>query len=250
MGWGMALKEELRDISYKILENAPNGLRWMELLRAIKAEKPGLGPNFHTSVFDLYKREPEVFYKPERGLWKLVKFRDAASESATEVEPTKEKSGVLEKDFYEVFASFLEGELEDVTKAIPLGGSRFKGKWGTPDVIGKRESRPSDIIKVPTEIVSAEIKTDTSQLITAFGQACAYCLFSHKSYLVIPKASSSDDLGRLDALCQIFGIGLILFNANSPEQPEFEVRVRARRCEPDMYYVNENLKNIETELFS
>lgn len=44
-----------------------------------------------------------------------------------------------------------------------------KDKWGTPDVIGKRESRRSDIVKAPTEIISAEIKLDTRDLITAFG---------------------------------------------------------------------------------
>ena len=42
------------------------------------------------------------------------------------------------------------------TRAIPLGGNLFRDKWGTPDVIGKRESRISDIVKMPTEIVSAE----------------------------------------------------------------------------------------------
>ena len=52
---------------------------------------------------------------------------------------------------------------------------------------GKRESCRSDIIQAPVEIVAAEIKLDMAQLVTAFGQACAYCLFAHKSYLVIPK---------------------------------------------------------------
>jgi hypothetical protein len=117
-------------------------------------------------------------------------------------------------------------------------------------VIGKKEPGRSDIIKMPTEIVSAEVKTDTSQLITAFGQACAYCLFSHKSYLVIPRTSSADDLARLDALCQVFGIGLILFDAGNPELPDYEVRVRAKRYEPDMYYTNTYLKLVEKELFS
>jgi hypothetical protein len=36
--------------------------------------------------------------------------------------------------------------LEECTKAIQLGGNTFKDKWGTPDVIGKRESRKSDKI--------------------------------------------------------------------------------------------------------
>lgn len=108
-------------------------------------------------------------------------------------------------------------DLEECTKAISLGGNRFRDKWGTPDVIGKRESRKSDILQIPTEIISAEIKTDVAQLVTAFGQACAYCLFSHKSYLVIPDESPKDEIDRLDSLCQVFGIGLILFDVSAAQ---------------------------------
>jgi hypothetical protein len=103
---------------------------------------------------------------------------------------------------------------------------------------------------MPTEIVSAEIKLDANGLITAFGQACAYRLFSHKSYIVVPLNSSEDDIARLDTLARIFGIGLILFNASDPKSPEFEIRVRAAKYEPDMFYVNRSMKLIEDELFT
>lgn len=85
---------------------------------------------------------------------------------------------------------------------------------------------------------------------TAFGQACAYRLFSHKSYLVVPDASPQDEVARLDALCQVFGIGLILFNASSPEAPNFVIRVRALKRDPEMFYVNKYMRLIETEMFS
>jgi len=127
--------------------------------------------------------------------------------------------------------------------------NKFRDKWGTPDVIGKREPRRSDIIKTPTEIVSAEIKADTRDLITAFGQACVYKLFSHKSYIVIPKNSSQDDISKLDALCLIFGIGLVLFDNSNPNDPQFEIRVRPLKHEPDMFYVNKYMKLIEKELW-
>lgn len=74
-------------------------------------------------------------------------------------------------------------------------------------------------MKFSTEIVSAEAKVDTASLITAFGQACAYRLFSHKSYIVIPSESPEDDIARLDTLARIFGIGLILFDAKDPKDP-------------------------------
>ena len=36
-----------------------------------------------------------------------------------------------------------------------------------------------------------------------------------------------DDIARLDTLGRIFGLGLILYNAKNPRQPDFEIRVRA-----------------------
>jgi len=127
---------------------------------------------------------------------------------------------------------------------------KSKDKWGTPDVVGVREAKRSDIIKPPTEIVSAEIKLDPGNLITAFGQACSYKLFSHKSYIVVPDNSSEDDIARLDALSRIFGIGLVIFNPLEPKNPAFRIRSRASREEPDMFYVNKYLKLVEDELFT
>jgi hypothetical protein len=98
--------------------------------------------------------------------------------------------------------------------------------------------------------VAAEIKLDMSQLVTAFGQACAYCLFAHKSYLVIPVNAPQDEIDRIDSLCQVFGIGLVLFDSNDPEDPDFQIRVRPQKHDPDMFYVNKYMKQIEGELFS
>lgn len=97
--------------------------------------------------------------------------------------------------------------------------------------------------------MSAEIKIDTRDLITAFGQACSYKLFSHKSYIVIPKESMEEDVARIDALCLIFGIGLILFDSSNSITPLFEIRVRAGKHEPDMFYVNRYMKLLERDLF-
>mgnify|MGYP001167291915 CR=1 FL=1 len=139
-------------------------------------------------------------------------------------------------------------QLEECTKAVSLGGNRFGGKWGTPDVFGIFRSRESDIVKFPIEVISAEIKTNTAELITAYGQACAYKLFSHRSYLVIPQESSPEDIDRLDSLCIISGIGLILFDAARPHGPNFQIRVRAVKHEPDTFYVNQNIKQVADSL--
>lgn len=72
----------------------------------------------------------------------------------------------------------------------------------------------------------------------AFGQAVSYRLFSAKSYVAMPQTISADDYGRLEALCMLFGIGLVLFEPNATD-PAFSIRVRAQRYSPDMFYVNE-----------
>src|SRR5207248_1399429 len=93
------------------------------------------------------------------------------------------------------------------------------------------------------EIISAEIKVDPQQPVVAFGQAVAYRLFSAKSYVVMPSSISEEDYSRLEALCMLFGIGLVLFETN-PEEPDFQIRVRAQRYPPDMFYVNEFAERI------
>jgi hypothetical protein len=54
---------------------------------------------------------------------------------------------------------------------------------------------------------------------------------------------------RFLSLCSIFGIGLVLFDNATPNDPKFAVKVRPYRHEPDMFYVNERAKMIEHELF-
>jgi hypothetical protein len=64
------------------------------------------------------------------------------------------------------------------------------------------------------------VKLDVGGLITAFGQACAYKLFAR-----------------------------ILFAGDDAKHPEFSIRARAARHEPDIFYVNRYLKLIEDEVF-
>jgi len=242
-------REKIISAALDILKSNPNGVRYSELVRAVHAALQEIPVNtIHGTVWNLETRVPSEVYKAARGVFRHIIFREQeVSEEERKLPPKSAKT--KEEDFYEPFANWLVNELEECTKAIPLGGNRFRDKWGTPDVIGKREPRRSDILKASTEIVSAEIKADTKDLITAFGQACSYKLFSHKAYIVVPKSSSEDDISRLDALCLIFGIGLILFDNSNLDEPQFEIRVRPIRHEPDMFYVNKHMKLIEKELF-
>ena len=238
-----SLQSQIREVAVQIIEEHPEGIRYSELKKQIHQKNNSFNLNtISGSIWNLDVEVKEV-EKPTRGLYQIREEYRAKSSD------TQSSTNINEENFYEPFADYLKNDLEDVTKAIPLGGKRFGAKWGTPDVIGKRDSRPSDIIKPPVEIVAAEIKTDTKQLITAFGQACAYCLFCHKSYLVVPRKAAAEEISRLDSLCQVFGLGLVLFDSDEPEDPDFVVRVRPRKQDPDIHYTNQYMKKIESELF-
>jgi|ERR1051326_4533806 hypothetical protein len=248
----MTITGQIKKIALDILASRPDGIRYTELRRAIQAVNPSFNSNtISGATWNLDATYAKEIYKPDRGVFRLIRFREEVltQPDQTAVTTKPKTAAISEEDFYKPFADWLVNELEECTTAIALGGNIFKDKWGTPDVIGKRESKRSDIIQFSTEIISAEIKTDSNGLITAFGQACAYKIFSHKSYIVVPKESQVEDITRLDTLCRQFGIGLILFDHTNKETPDFEIRVRATRHDPDMFFVNKNLKLIEDRLF-
>ena len=245
---------QIRKIALDVLADRPEGIRYSDLKRKVLEHNASFNPNtISGATWDLDITYPDIIYKPDRGVFRLLKFKEEVltqpdQQPTVEIKTTKKKT-IKEEDFYKPFADWLVNELEECTTAIGLGGNIFRDKWGTPDVVGVRESKRSDIIQFPTEIIVGEIKIDTNGLITAFGQACAYKIFSHKSYIVVPNDSQIEDITRLDTLCRQFGIGFILFDNQNPEDPNFEIRVRAIKHEPDMFFVNKNLKLIEDKLF-
>lgn len=244
----MSAKERIAQKAIALLAAEPEGIRHSLLLERLKVELPGVPVNtIRGSLVGLAEYKAAEVYRPARGLFQHAKYRDNGTAKTTEVSPPA--SPAREQDFYAAFAEYLLSDLEECTKCIPLGGCIFQDKWGTPDVVGIRKARESDILKFPTEIVAAEIKLDPRNLITAFGQACAYRLFSHRCYLVVPKPSPAEDLARLESLCLAVGLGLVLFDSHDAESPKFTLRVRAARNEPDPFYVNRNLKIVEDRLF-
>jgi len=241
-------KDKIIRKALNVLQTAGSvGVRYTALIDAIRKALPKEKINtIHGTIWNLDKKLPDKIIKPARGLWKL-KIYGFETEVKRE-EAIKVTKSAKEEDFYQPFAEYLCHELEECTKAIPLGGNKFGSKWGTPDVIGALIPKQSDVIR-QLEIVSAEIKIDTSgqAVITAFGQASAYKLFSHKVYLVLPKTIIDEDKSRVESLCLISGIGLILLDLANKNK--FEIKVRAIKHEPDTFYANENMKSIESELF-
>jgi hypothetical protein len=202
-------KDQIKVILLELLESAGEaGMQYAQLVGSVSTELPEVSVNtIHGSLWDLLrkKRLAEI-EQPATGLYRLKKFGEESVAPPIKVKPTN-----LEADFYEGFKGYLESGPEGCTMVVVVGGNKFGSKWGTPDVVGRVSPDRTDLIQFQDVIISAEIKLDASELITAFGQACAYKLFSHKSYLVIPRSS----------------------------RPE----------EPDMAFVNDNLTKIKDELF-
>lgn len=231
-------QEQIRDRACEIIEGAgAEGIRYTQLVKRIAAESPETPLNtIHGSVWDLDQRRAGRVSKPSRGLFVAATSGPVGQPPAP---PTPK-----EAEFYGGFAQWLQGELEEVTEAVALGGNAMKGKWGTPDVLGVYKARRRDLVPFNLEIVSAEIKTDPSQAVVAFGQAASYRLFSSKVYLVMPRTIQGEDADRLDALAMLFGIGLVFFDLD-PHNPNFTIQARAQRSSPDVYYVNQFAKRLQ-----
>ena len=231
-------KQQVVDEAKKILEDHPQGMRFGELEKKIEVvlSPPIPGNTVWGYTSRLLKHAPAVFYQPSYGQYALIQHRDAKVESAPKGK---------EEDIYEPLAAYLTDVENECTKAITVGGARSKDKWMTPDVIGVFKHLSGDHIQFPPEIVSAEVKRDTGEAMEAFGQACAYKQFSHKSYIVVPKSWAQSDLNRLKSVCPILGIGLIFYALDKEGgKPDFETVIRAQKHDPDMRVLNDFLRKI------
>lgn len=238
---------QIRDLAVQFIKNHPGGVSNADVIKYILDSHPET--NRHTArtqVGELPKHRSSEIHKPERGV--LAPTESITNQITNLVTP---KIKAKEQDFYTPFAEYLQDDLEEVTAARAIGGAGMRTKWGTPDVVGVLRPTTADLIKFPVEIISAEIKVDSNQPVVAFGQATAYRLFSSKSYVVMPDTITPADLGRLEALCMVYGTGLVIFRLD-PSQPEFRIRVRAQRFQPDMFYVNDfakQLSELDSSLF-
>jgi hypothetical protein len=237
---------EIRTLASSIVQRHPGGIRYSALLTEIAEQHPETPRNtIGGSIWDLETRKPSEVVKPSRGV-----YAPAAAEAVAAEQPTL---GTLrEADFYEPFADFLKTELQEATEAFALGGAGLRGKWGTPDVIAVYRKLPSDRVAFIGEILAAEIKINPQDYVTAFGQAIAYRLFAARTYIVMPSTMPDADQERLDALCMLFGVGLVLFDLDK-ERPNFRAMARAQRYAPDMFYLNrfaDQLHDHNKEIFN
>ena len=255
MGQTLNQTQHIRKEFEEILKKEyPNNIVFKELGERIDANCRSVGKKYDinsiTSQFAaVVRNKPNEFDKHrEKGIGVVYYYKGTEQTSVSSDPASESKSAPSknEESFYESFAEFLNApkkdedvRLDECTKAVAWGGNKSGGKWGTPDVVGVFSPKFGDRIKFTHEIISAEIKIDgTSQaLITAFGQACAYRLFSHKVYLVVPKPGQES---RLKSLCHLFGLGLVYFDPTKDSNPSiYNVQLLAQRHMPDMSYVND-----------
>lgn len=248
-------REKIINKALEILDKHPKGVRYTELTKLVKEDLFDIPDNtIQSNIWNLNEKVDKIS-KPERGVFILTQYVSPERQAESlqhktmigvpqrKVRTSENAAVPTEESFYQPFADYLMNDLEECTKAISLGRNRFGDRWGTPDVLGIYKFSDTDPIRPQAEIVSAEIKTDTNQLITAFGQASAYKLFSHKVYLVIPK-DAEGEISRIESLCLRYGLGLILFDRNTCTNPDFEIRTRAMKNEPDYFYLNLYLKRL------
>ena len=255
-------RSQIHQRAMAVLEANPSGIRWSDLLRAVEGGAPETPHNsIHGGIHNLLTTNTTEIQKVARGTYQLLKYVEAENAPASQQEAVVVSLAVeaevpgletlTEQDFYDSFAEWLV-ENDEATFASALGGSSLGGKWGTPDVIGVLKPRAQDIFKFESQIVTAEIKAVPGQPVVAFGQAVAYRLFSHKSFIVVPNSTSGDDINRLKSLCSIHGVGLVTFTLNK-QSPDYLVVVLPVNAAPDMFYVNnmlERLKSSEPKLLN
>lgn len=250
--------KDIQKLARSIVAGNPGGIRRIALLELISDQHPEISKKaIENAIWNLNALFPKEISKPVRGLFKPVESsQNELGEVGTSEQVTSTGIKIRESDFYEPFAKYLKDELDDVNVVASLGGASLRSKFGTPDVVGIYAPVMGNLIRFQPEIVSTEIKIDPQASVVAFGQAVAYRLISTKTYIAMPKILTEEDKDRLEALCMLFGVGLVLFDLDK-EAPAFSIRMRAQRFSPDMFYVNEfvdRLKQhspeVSTKLFS
>jgi len=216
------------------------GLRFSLLVDKIAEET---GDNLNTingSTYNMPNEMPDSIARPQRGLFILKKNLNYVSEKENETSD-KYSDAFKEESVYEPVKEYLLGRSE-FTHAIVIGGAIFGKKWGTPDIMGAIRVSSDAIYQPPLEIVAVEVKGNNYSPVEALGQAMAYKLFAHRTWLVLPE---SDDIDRIEGIAMSANIGLVVFNYKNG-QFIFETLNRPITGNPDAEEVN-NILNVLKE---
>lgn len=90
---------------------------------------------------------------------------------------------------------------------------------------------------MPSDKVTRRIKDKALELLEQFPKGLRYSELHSK-------------ISEFGPNFNLFGIGLVTFDATAPAAPDFRILARAARHEPDLFYTNKYMALIEKELFS
>jgi hypothetical protein len=125
--------EKITGLALEQLKKNPDGVRYADLVRLVQGVDPSLKTNtIHGTVWDLATRLPDKVYKPSRGLFRLIEFRDKDTDQPKADLVPKRPKKTNEEDFYAPFADWLVNDLESVRRLSRLAATDFAINGGHP----------------------------------------------------------------------------------------------------------------------
>ena len=238
----MSKKEEIRKKAFEILSRPElkSGIRFTTLVKRVVSETGENENNIRGSLYNLPKEFPEKISRPYRGLFILKGNENYLNDIVEQDLAQKPNSKIMENNSYQPAKEYLLSE-EECTYAVVIGGNIFGKKWGTPDILGSIRANSDAVYKPPLEIIAVEIKDGGYSPVEALGQAMAYKLFAHRTWLILP---DDNDLDRIEGLAISANIGLISFSIEK-DGFEFVTLNRPVAGRPDFMEVNNILDDLK-----
>jgi hypothetical protein len=105
MATSTTITGQIRKIALELLEEKPEGIRYSDLGRKILEQNSSFNPNtISGATWDLDITNPDKIYKPDRGVFRLLKFKEDVQTQPGQqpiiitTEITKKKT-IKEEDF-------------------------------------------------------------------------------------------------------------------------------------------------------
>lgn len=71
-------RDQIIDAALRIIESEPNGITLSELCERVKEQFPDFAPRYiRDNIILVDKFKPDKVYKPERGLFRHVKYKNS-----------------------------------------------------------------------------------------------------------------------------------------------------------------------------
>jgi len=237
----MSLTDDYRKKALEILgrDEFKEGLRFSKLVEMIVDDLKANSNTVNGAIYNLPNIMQDIVSRPQRGLFILKKNVGTILVKKEEV-AAKYSDTFKEQDVYEPAKEYLLSRGE-CTHAEVIGGSILGKKWGTPDIIGSIRVSTDAVYRPPLELVAIEAKGVNYSPVEALGQAMAYKLFAHRTWLILPE---TDDIDRIEGIAKSANIGLVVFNYKN-KQFLFETLNRPTAGNPDAEEVNTMLVTLK-----